>query len=138
MTFETRVKIRFADVDPAGIVFYPRYFEMLNGAVEDWFAQRLGLDFKSMHLDRRIGVPTVKLEAEFVAPSMLGDELTITVVPDDVGRTSCAISVLFSGQGRDRLRVKAVIVCMDLNVQRAVPWPDDVRARMVDGIVPAV
>ena len=53
MLFTTTVQVRFADVDPAGIVFYPRYFEMLNGAVEDWFAQQLGLDFATMHLERQ-------------------------------------------------------------------------------------
>ena len=37
MSFQISTKVRFGDVDPAGIVFYPRYFEMLNAAVEDWF-----------------------------------------------------------------------------------------------------
>lgn len=137
MTFVTTVKVRFADVDPAGIVFYPRYFEMLNGAVEDWFAQDLGLDFKAMHLDRKIGVPTVKLEASFVAPSELGDILTIAITPQDVGRSSCTISVLFSGEGRERLRATVVLVCMDLIVQRAIEWPAALRSRMTAALAPA-
>lgn len=29
--------IRFSDSDPAGVVFYPQYFVMFNGLVEDWF-----------------------------------------------------------------------------------------------------
>jgi 4-hydroxybenzoyl-CoA thioesterase len=29
--------IRFSDCDPAGIVFYPQYFVMFNGLVEDWW-----------------------------------------------------------------------------------------------------
>lgn len=137
MTFATTVKVRFADVDPAGIVFYPRYFEMLNGAVEDWFAQDLGLDFKAMHLERKIGVPTVKLEASFVAPSELGDILTISITPQDVGRSSCTISVLFSGDGRERLRATVVLVCMDLIAQRAIEWPPVLRSRMTAALAPA-
>ena len=35
MAFETTVLVRFGDIDGAGIVFYPRFFEMLNSAVED-------------------------------------------------------------------------------------------------------
>ena len=31
--------IRFRHCDAAGIVFYPRYFEMMNDLVEDWFAE---------------------------------------------------------------------------------------------------
>jgi 4-hydroxybenzoyl-CoA thioesterase len=137
MSFDTTVKVRFADVDPAGIVFYPRYFEMLNGAVEDWFAQVLGLDFKTMHLDRHLGVPTVKLEVEFLAPSELGDELTISLSVKDIGRSSCAITVLFRGEDRDRLRVQVVLVCMDLQAQRAVSWPDSVRQRMESDLAAA-
>jgi 4-hydroxybenzoyl-CoA thioesterase len=34
--------IRFSDCDPAGIVFYPQYFVMLNGLVEDWVNEGLG------------------------------------------------------------------------------------------------
>jgi 4-hydroxybenzoyl-CoA thioesterase len=134
MSFITRTKVRFADVDPAGIVFYPRYFEMLNGAVEDWFETELGLSFKDMHLGQRMGTPTVKLEAQFMAPSELGDDLTIAIDVREVGRTSCAITVLFSGADRDRLRVEVVLVCMDLDAQKSMPWPDAVRERMVASV----
>jgi len=137
MTFATTVQVRFADVDPAGIVFYPRYFEMLNGAVEDWFAQDLGMDFKQMHLVDHIGVPTVKLEVTFLSPSELGDVLTITIVPEQVGRSSCNFTALFNGDGRDRLRAEVVLVCMDLEVQRSRPWPESVRERMLAALASA-
>lgn len=137
MSFETSVKIRFAHVDPAGIVFYPRYFEMLNGAVEDWFAQSLGLDFKTMHLDQHIGVPTVKLEVNFLAPSKLGDDLTIRIIPRDIGRSSCTITALFTGAGRDRLRAEIVLVCMDLEAQRSIAWPAAVKEKMRAQLIPA-
>lgn len=135
MSFETEAQVRFAHVDGAGIVFYPRYFEMLNGAVEDWFDQSLGLDFRTMHNDRRIGVPTVKLDTAFLSPSELGDRLTIRITPREIGRSSCAITVLFTGDGRDRLRADIVLVCMDLDSQRAVPWPDHVRERIESQLV---
>ncbi|MEE4453112.1 thioesterase family protein [Novosphingobium resinovorum] len=137
MPFTTTAQVRFADVDPAGIVFYPRYFEMLNGAVEDWFAQELGLDFAAMHLDHHIGVPTVKLEVEFLSPSRLGDKLDITITAQHLGRTSCGIEVVFAGEGRERLRARVVLVCMDLNIHRPVEWPQGVRAAIEAGLVPA-
>lgn len=130
MVFHASTRVRFAHVDGASIVFYPRYFEMLNGAVEDWFAEALGMDFKTMHTEQHIAVPTVKLEAEFLSPSELGDELTISISPREIGRTSCCLDVLFSGDGRHRLRARVVLVCMDLKARRAVPWPEELRARM--------
>lgn len=138
MPFETSAQIRFAHVDAAGIVFYPRYFEMLNAAVEDWCARALGVDFRTMHLKRGFGVPTVKLEVDFLSPSELGDDLIIQIFASEIGRSSCRLDVVFKGEGRDRLRVRAVLVCMDLTSRESIPWPDDMRARMIEETVPAV
>lgn len=132
MSFRTTAEVRFAHVDAAGIVFYPRYFEMLNAAVEDWCAQALGVDFRTLHIDRRIGVPTVKLEVEFLSPSELGDRLTIAISPREVGRSSCRLEVVFTGIDGDKLRAQVVLVCMDLETRRATPWPNDMRARMTE------
>lgn len=137
MAFETTAQVRFAHVDGAGIVFYPRYFEMLNAAVEDWFAKAIGADFRTMHYDRGIGVPTVDLHAEFLAPCLLGEVLTVRIVPRRVGRSSCDYDALFIGAGRDRVKASATLVCMDLTEKKSVPWPDDIRARMLDDLVPA-
>jgi 4-hydroxybenzoyl-CoA thioesterase len=125
--------VRFAHVDAAGIVFYPRYFEMLNSAVEDWFAG-MGYDFRKMHLQDRIGVPTVKLTCEITAPSSLGDMLTITIRTTHVGRSSCAVDYLVSGDDGDRLKASAVLVCMDLVAQKPIAWPAELQARLFEGM----
>ena len=44
-TFYSDMLVRFSHCDPAGIVFYPQYFIMFNGLVEDWFNQGLGLNY---------------------------------------------------------------------------------------------
>lgn len=129
MTFTTQVTVRFGHVDSAGIVFYPRYFEMLNGAVEDWFAA-MGLDFRTMHLHHRMGVPTVRLECEFPAPSELGDQLTIHITPTSVSRSSCTIEYLVTSGSEVRLRAKGVLVCMNLDQKRSMPWPKAIEQQL--------
>ena len=47
--FQTQIEVRFADCDPAGIVFYPRYFEMFNGLVDVWFRRTGRLSRKPSH-----------------------------------------------------------------------------------------
>lgn len=127
MSFTTRSKVRFAHVDAAGIVFYPRYFEMLNGAVEDWFAEGLGVGFAELHLTRGLGVPTVSLDSRFAAPSRLGDELDITIEVKSVGRSSCAVAYTVVCGDEVRMTAEGVLVCMILAEGRSTPWPDDVR-----------
>ena len=65
--------VHFSDCDPAGIVFYPQYFVMLNSHIEDWFTEGLGVDYYALVAERRIGLPTVRLEVDFVAVSRMGD-----------------------------------------------------------------
>ena len=134
MAFTTTAQVRFAHVDPAGIVFYPRYFEMLNGAVEDWFARELGMDFAMMHRDAHVTIPTVRIETEFLSPSRLGDTLDITIIPRRIGRTSCDFTAEFSGDGRKRLRAQVVLVCVDLQSLKPTQWPDNLRAAIEAGV----
>ena len=121
-------KVRFGEVDGAGIVFYPRYFEMLNEAVEDWFEEQIGVSFAELHLKRGIGTPTVAIEAHFEAPSRLGEELVITITPVELSRASCKLNFAIACEGQTRMRAFSVLVCMDLEAQKSAPWPADVRA----------
>ncbi|BCI71769.1 thioesterase superfamily protein [Sphingomonas sp. S17] len=127
MTFVSRQQVRFAHIDAAGIVFYPRYFEMLNAAVEDLFADVVGTDFAAMHQRLGLGVPTVSLEAEFVLPSRLGEMLDFALDVTRIGRSSAHLSVDVTCDGAPRLRATVVLVCMALESARAHPWPDDFR-----------
>ena len=37
--FTRSVPVRFSHCDPAGIVYFPHYFDMFNGLIEDWYTQ---------------------------------------------------------------------------------------------------
>ena len=49
MSYTRLIQIEFNHCDPAGIVFYPRYFEMTNSVVENFFADVVGRSFAQMH-----------------------------------------------------------------------------------------
>lgn len=130
-TFAKSQLVRFKHCDSAGIVFYPRYFEMINDLVEDWFADAIGLSFGRMHLDYGLGVPTVDLQCRFTAPSRLGERLQRTLAVAAAGRSSLTLAIRFAGEdGVQKLEATVVIVFMDLDVARAVPMPDSVRAAL--------
>ncbi|CAM4060625.1 thioesterase family protein [Flavobacterium antarcticum] len=73
-TFSKQEKIRFKHVDYAGIVFYPRFLEMLNDLVEDWFEEALERPFSKIHETN--GIPTVDLKVQFKKAARLGEILT--------------------------------------------------------------
>ncbi|HXH83508.1 MAG TPA: thioesterase family protein [Candidatus Tectomicrobia bacterium] len=73
----TRVQVRWGDVDPAGIVFYPRFFEWYDLGCETLFAA-LGLPWpEAFPRYGIVGVPIVESGARFTSPARYGDTLAI-------------------------------------------------------------
>lgn len=129
--YRAEVLVRFADCDPAGMVFYPRYLEMFNNLVEDWCAEELKYSFAELHSRRGWGLPTVHVEADFAAPSLLGEILAATILVRTLGKSSIGLDIVFQGpDGSDRVRGSVVLVLMDLRTKRALAIPDDLRARI--------
>ena len=128
-TFRVRIPIRFGDCDAAGIVFYPRYFEMLNRTVEDWFAH-LGRPFRQLHLEDGLSVPTARFEVDFQAPSRMEDQLDFALNVERLGRASATLRIAVTCRGESRLNVRQVLVFADTRGLRSTPWPDDLRVRM--------
>ena len=128
--FTLDIAVRFQHADPAGIVFYPRYFEMINQVVEDWFAEGLGLDFHRLHTMEGHGVPTVHLEADFKRPSRLGEVLTFALTVVNVSERTFTLALAASCGGEERLRASAVLAYVELAEMRARRIPGDLRAAM--------
>ena len=133
--FTTERRVRFADCDAAGIVFFPRYFEMLNGVVEDWFAGPLGLSFRDLHLERHASVPTAAVEARFMIPSRLEDDLTFALTVTRLGGASCALRHRISSGGELRFEGTQTIVLVGASL-KPEPWPDALRARIAPFVEP--
>ena len=73
----TTVQVRWGDVDAAGIVFYPRFYEWYDYGCEALFAG-LGLPWPELFPRHGIvGVPIVESGSRFVSPARYGDTLTI-------------------------------------------------------------
>lgn len=123
--WRTTVPVRFSHCDPAGIVYFPRFFDMINGVVEDWFAGPLGIAHHHVIRDRRIGLGPAHVEADFMKPGFLGDELVFAVLVDRIGNSSLALSV-HAARGEDAvLLVRLIIVTTSLELHRSIPIPDD-------------
>ncbi|HEX3175105.1 MAG TPA: thioesterase family protein [Methylomirabilota bacterium] len=73
----TTIQVRWSDVDAAGIVFYPRFFEWYDLGCESLFAA-LGMPWPEAFPKYDIvGVPIVESGSRFVSPARYGDVLTI-------------------------------------------------------------
>lgn len=121
MGFICQKIVRFAHCDPAGIVFYPRYVELCNEVVEDWFREGLGVDFHTLHEQHRLGIPTVKLEVEFLKPSRYGEALQFALHVCEMGQTSLRLRMQASCGSEVRVRFQLKVVMLSMQSRRPVP-----------------
>jgi 4-hydroxybenzoyl-CoA thioesterase len=128
MSFTTTHVVRFQHCDPAGIVFYPRYYEMLNATIEEWFDARLARSFAEIHGPMAMGVPTAAQETRYHRPSRLGDRLDFTLTPVRLGRSSVRLSVDATCRGEPRVSFTTTLVWVAKADGRPRAWPDALRA----------
>lgn len=129
MIYRRTIQIEFNHCDPAGIVFYPRYFEMTNSVVENFFAEVLRYPFARIHIEEHFGVPTVRIETDFHAPSRLGDQVVFELEIVRLGRSS--VTFLIRALAGEELRLEARLTLVWITPDgRSAPWPEVIRARM--------
>ena len=86
------VRIEWGDCDPAGIVFYPRYFEMFDHSTVLLIEKALGM--RKLELYERYdfaGHPAVETQARFHLPTRFGDDVEIESAITKIGRSSFSL-----------------------------------------------
>ncbi len=88
MAFRTPIKVCFADIDNAGIVYYPRFLHYFHLAMEGFFAGALGIDYAHVLHERNLSFPTVHVECDFRRRLRYGDHIDMEVRVIHIGRSS--------------------------------------------------
>lgn len=133
--FTRKQLIRHGHTDPAGIVYYPRYFEMINDTVEDFFREAMERPFGQMHTIEKIGVPTVQIAVEFQKPSYCDDVLDMGLVIERLGKSSATICVKALCGGEVRLSAILTIVQTNLETMKSIPFSGPMRVMLSEYVV---
>ena len=131
--FTKQEKIRFKHVDYAGIVFYPRFLEMLNDLVEDWFEEALERPFSKIHETN--GIPTVDLKVQFKKAARLGETLTKKLWVINLGGASVTCGFRFEAEhGKTCLEGEVTLVNVamsgDRNTIKAETFNEDIKTKI--------
>lgn len=122
-------KVRFEEVDAAGIVFFARYLHYAHEAMEAFFA---GLDggYARLIVERGVGFPAVQAHIGYAKPVRYGDALRIEVETSRLGTRSATLRYRMFRASDDALaaEVEHVVVTSDLGRMKSVDMPADVRA----------
>ncbi len=123
-------KVRFGHTDSAGIIFYPRFFEIQNSMVEDWFEDALEHSFAHFRDKFNLTTPLVDVNTQFLHPCRLGEKLDVKLGVLELGRASLILRVKAVRDGLTCITSRAVLVCSKTDFSGAAPWPDAIRTRM--------
>jgi len=83
------VRIEWGDCDPAGIVFYPRYFAMFDHSTSLLIELTLGMSKHQLQAAHEFaGYPVVANRARFLLPTRFGDDVVIETSLTAVRRSS--------------------------------------------------
>ena len=134
----TRSPVRFADIDHAGIVYYPRFFHFFHVAFEELWRARIGPRAYAELIDRdRVGFPAVRAECDFMAPLRFGDTAEIEVAVARLGGKSITFRYRIyraDAEPRARCAPRGQVVCAVVDLARfvAIAVPERVIAMLED------
>ena len=126
MIYHRPIQIKFNHCDPAGIVFFPRYCEMVSSVCENFHKDIAGRSYARMMAARQ-GVPTVRMETDFHAPARLGEVLDFRLEVERLGRSSITF-LITAWTDHNRLTVRMTQAFVQ--GLKAVSWPPEMRARV--------
>ncbi|MFZ9881592.1 MAG: acyl-CoA thioesterase [Phycisphaerales bacterium] len=119
--------IRLAHTDAAGVLFYPRIFDLEHELFERWL-ELGGFSVRQM-LERTLApTPIVHCEADYRLPVRTGDVLTARLVAVGVGRSGYTLEWTFSRGVDLAMRVLVKRVAIDPVAGESVDLPEKLRA----------
>jgi 4-hydroxybenzoyl-CoA thioesterase len=100
LTITNTVRIAWSQCDPAGIVFYPRYYEIFDDCTILLIEQAGGMKtFELLRAYDFAGFPMVDIRARFLRPTRYGDEVVIETAATEIRHSSFDIHHRLSKQG---------------------------------------
>jgi acyl-CoA thioester hydrolase len=84
--FSHRLRVRYAECDPQGVVFNAHYLAYLDTNTNELLRAALG-SYQTM-LDRGVDIVVVEAQLRFLAPARFEDELKLEIEVSRLGNTS--------------------------------------------------
>lgn len=127
--------VMLQDCEPSGIVFLPRYFEMIHTVIENWLDEALDWPMSQIQGSDGMSLPFVDVRAEFPAPSRLGDRLTWRLTVRELGRSSMWLHLEGTTGAETRVLCNGTLVLTEALALRTRRWPDAIAERIKDYVV---
>ncbi len=124
--FTYSTTIRLHDTDAAGVIYFASQFRLAHEAYET-FMREAGSPLASLLKKGTVALPIVHAEANYSAPLRLGDELTIKLRLQRLGKTSFTLVSRFSANGKTTGYVTTTHVAISKSTGHKVQLPASLK-----------
>lgn len=120
------MRVRFGHADPAGIIYYPRFFEWFHDLFESMFEVVLDEPYAHVLNYRRVGFPAVQVHCEFLKPVRFGEMVDVEVFLSRLTERSATFEYRVKREGDLLATASVKVVSMDLDRHAATAFPPDI------------
>ena len=126
--FTHRLRVRYAECDPQGVVFNAHYLAYFDTNINELLRAALG-SYQAM-LDREVDIVVAEAQVQFRAPARFEDELTLTIAVTNLGKTSITTTHSISRDGDLVAEGMLRHVMVDRQTLTKTAIPDWLRERL--------
>ncbi len=120
--FTVNRTVRFEDCDPAGILFFVKYFEFAQSALgEYWDSKEKYAEFYS---HPSLTFPVYKTEGSYMTPARMGERMQIDIMLSDRRESSAEFTFRFFDEGKAFAQLKIVHVCIEKSTGTKTKLPE--------------
>jgi acyl-CoA thioester hydrolase len=132
--FSIPVRIYYEDTDVGGVVYYANYLRFLERARTEWL-RAAGFELDVIQRDMKAVFVVRRVEADYHQPALLGNLVTVTAEPTDVGASRLLIRqrvLRTKPDGSDELLLSATVTLAFIasDLSGPIRMPPALRAAM--------
>ena len=129
--FDSRLRVQWADVDVAGILYFAAYWRFIEMAEMDMFRE-LGFPYNQVFEDFDFWLPRVHVEGEYHAPAAMDDWLRMRTHIEKVGVSSVRWRTVAYNErtGEPGAAFLVTVACMDRATKKSRPLPEEFRTAL--------
>ena len=128
MEFRHRLRVRYGECDPQGVVYFARYAEYVDIGMTELWRERIG-PYGEM-VENGSDMVVAELVLRYLGSALFDEELDVVIVVERLGETSLTCGWRIERDGSSLVEGTIRQVCIDPATKRKKPLPADVRAAL--------
>ena len=131
--FRHRLRVRFQECDPQGVVYFARYLDYVDIALTELWRERFG-SYRDM-MDTGTDMVVAEANLRYRAAALFDDEVEVELSLERLGNTSMTTLGRIARDGETLVEASIRQVFITTNTREKKPIPDALRAALEDLVV---